>query len=37
VLAMRGKFENLLRSPLVPLDRSHESSVRSALQSIGAL
>jgi 4-hydroxy-tetrahydrodipicolinate synthase len=36
-LAMMGKFENVLRSPLVPLDRSHESSVRSALQSIGAL
>jgi 4-hydroxy-tetrahydrodipicolinate synthase len=36
-LAMMGKFENVLRSPLVPLDAGHESAVRSALTSVGAL
>jgi 4-hydroxy-tetrahydrodipicolinate synthase len=36
-LAMMGRFENVLRSPLVPLDRAHEASVRSALQAVGAL
>jgi 4-hydroxy-tetrahydrodipicolinate synthase len=36
-LAMMGRFENVLRSPLVPLDERHESSVRDALQRVGAL
>jgi 4-hydroxy-tetrahydrodipicolinate synthase len=36
-LAMMGRFENALRSPLVPLDRAQESSVRSALHAVGAL
>jgi len=34
-LAMLGRFENVLRSPLVPLDPRHESVVRSALQHAG--
>ncbi|HKH93182.1 MAG TPA: 4-hydroxy-tetrahydrodipicolinate synthase [Gemmatimonadaceae bacterium] len=34
-LAMLGRFENVLRSPLVPLDTRHESVVRSALQHAG--
>ena len=36
-LAMLGRFENVLRSPLVPLDPRHEAAVRSALQHAGAL
>jgi 4-hydroxy-tetrahydrodipicolinate synthase len=36
-LAMLGRFENVLRSPLVPLDSRHESVVRSALQHAGAM
>ena len=36
-LSMLGRFENVLRSPLVPLDSRHEPVVRSALQHAGAL
>lgn len=36
-LAMMGRFENVLRSPLVPLDARHESAVRDALRAVGAL
>lgn len=36
-LAMMGRFENVLRSPLVPLERGHEQAVRDALQAVGAL
>jgi 4-hydroxy-tetrahydrodipicolinate synthase len=36
-LAMLGRFEPVLRSPLVSLDSRHESVVRSALQRAGAL
>ena len=36
-LAMLGRFEPVLRSPLVQLDSRHESVVRSALQRAGAL
>ncbi len=36
-LAMLGRFESVLRSPLVQLDSRHESIVRSALQRVGAL
>lgn len=36
-LAMMGRFENVLRSPLVPLDRRHEDTVRTALRAVGAL
>jgi 4-hydroxy-tetrahydrodipicolinate synthase len=36
-LAMMGRFENVLRSPLVPLDQRHEPSVRDALRRVGAL
>jgi len=36
-LAMLGRFENVLRSPLVSLDPRHESVVRSALSHAGAL
>lgn len=36
-LAMMGRFENALRSPLVPLERGHEQAVRDALQVVGAL
>ena len=36
-LAMLGRFENVLRSPLVSLDPRHEPVVRSALSHAGAL
>jgi 4-hydroxy-tetrahydrodipicolinate synthase len=36
-LAMLGRFEHVLRSPLVPLDSRHESVVRDALERVGAL
>jgi len=36
-LAMLGRFEPVLRSPLVQLESRHESIVRSALQRVGAL
>ncbi|HEU4702660.1 MAG TPA: 4-hydroxy-tetrahydrodipicolinate synthase [Conexibacter sp.] len=36
-LAMLGRFEHVLRSPLVPLDSRHESVVRDALERLGAL
>lgn len=36
-LAMLGRFEPVLRSPLVQLESRHESIVRSALQRAGAL
>ena len=36
-LAMLGRFEPVLRSPLVQLDSRHEPVVRSALQRAGAL
>jgi 4-hydroxy-tetrahydrodipicolinate synthase len=36
-LAMLGRFEPVLRSPLVTLDPRHESVVRSALQHAGVL
>jgi 4-hydroxy-tetrahydrodipicolinate synthase len=36
-LSMLGRFEPVLRSPLVPLDPRHESLVRSALRHAGAL
>jgi 4-hydroxy-tetrahydrodipicolinate synthase len=36
-LAMLGRFESVLRSPLVPLETRHEAVVRSALQHAGAL
>jgi 4-hydroxy-tetrahydrodipicolinate synthase len=36
-LTMLGRFENVLRSPLVPLDSRYESVVRSALQHAGGL
>jgi 4-hydroxy-tetrahydrodipicolinate synthase len=36
-LAMMGKCENVLRSPLVPLANSHTETVRTALRSIGAI
>jgi 4-hydroxy-tetrahydrodipicolinate synthase len=36
-LAMLGRFESVLRSPLVPLEARHESLVRSALEHAGAL
>ena len=36
-LAMLGRFEPVLRSPLVQLETRHESVVRSALQRAGAL
>ena len=36
-LAMLGRFENVLRSPLVPLDPRHDTVVRNALQHAGAL
>jgi hypothetical protein len=34
---MMGRFENVLRSPLVTLEPSHEAAVRSALVAVGAL
>jgi len=36
-LAMLGRFEPVLRSPLVQLESRHEAIVRSALQRVGAL
>ncbi|PYP75565.1 MAG: 4-hydroxy-tetrahydrodipicolinate synthase [Gemmatimonadetes bacterium] len=36
-LSMLGRFENVLRSPLVSLETRHEAAVRSALQRAGAL
>jgi 4-hydroxy-tetrahydrodipicolinate synthase len=36
-LAMLGRFESVLRSPLVPLEARHEAVVRSALEHAGAL
>jgi 4-hydroxy-tetrahydrodipicolinate synthase len=36
-LAMLGRFEPVLRSPLVPLDSRHEAVVRTALLQAGAL
>jgi 4-hydroxy-tetrahydrodipicolinate synthase len=36
-LTMMGRFENVLRSPLVPLDRGQEDHVRDALRRVGAL
>jgi 4-hydroxy-tetrahydrodipicolinate synthase len=36
-LTMLGRFESVLRSPLVPLEPRHEAAVRSALQHAGAL
>jgi 4-hydroxy-tetrahydrodipicolinate synthase len=36
-LWMMGRFENVLRSPLVPLEQGHEEVVRSALHHVGAL
>jgi len=36
-LAMMGRMENVLRSPLVPIEQRHEALVRSALSAVGAL
>jgi 4-hydroxy-tetrahydrodipicolinate synthase len=36
-LMMMGRFENILRSPLVPLEQSHETAVRDALRQVGVL
>jgi 4-hydroxy-tetrahydrodipicolinate synthase len=36
-LMAMGRFENVLRSPLVPLEHRHEANVRSALHAVGAL
>jgi 4-hydroxy-tetrahydrodipicolinate synthase len=36
-LAMLGRFESVLRSPLVPLEARYEAVVRSALEHAGAL
>ena len=36
-LAMMGRFENVLRSPLVTLEPRHEDAVRTALHEVGAL
>jgi 4-hydroxy-tetrahydrodipicolinate synthase len=36
-LTMMGRFENVLRSPLVPLEREHEATVRDALRQVGVL
>lgn len=36
-LSMLGRMENVLRSPLVPLDPRHEELVRSSIRSAGAL
>ncbi|HEY0970582.1 MAG TPA: 4-hydroxy-tetrahydrodipicolinate synthase [Gemmatimonadales bacterium] len=36
-LAMMGRIENVLRLPLLPLDRRHESALRAALETAGAL
>lgn len=36
-LAMMGRIKNVLRLPLVPMSDAHESAVRSALRTAGAL
>jgi len=36
-LSMLGRFENVLRSPLVTLEQHHEAAVRDALRAVGAL
>jgi 4-hydroxy-tetrahydrodipicolinate synthase len=36
-LMMMGRFENVLRSPLVPLEAGHEPTVRDALRQVGVL
>ena len=36
-LSMLGRFTNVLRSPLVPMDPRHDGVVRAALQHAGAL
>jgi len=36
-LAMMGRIKNVLRLPLVPMSDAHETTVRSALNSAGAL
>jgi 4-hydroxy-tetrahydrodipicolinate synthase len=36
-LAMMGRFENVLRSPLVTLESRHENAIQSALREVGAL
>ncbi|MDB4881843.1 MAG: Dihydrodipicolinate synthase [Gemmatimonadetes bacterium] len=36
-LTMMGRFENVLRSPLVTLDHRHDAAVRDALRRVGAL
>jgi 4-hydroxy-tetrahydrodipicolinate synthase len=36
-LSMMGKFENVLRSPLVPLASNKKEVVQAALRSAGAL
>ena len=36
-LAMMGRIKNVLRLPLVPMSDAHESTVRSALETAGAL
>jgi 4-hydroxy-tetrahydrodipicolinate synthase len=36
-LAMLGRFEDVLRSPLMPLAAQHHDAVRAALRSVGAL
>jgi 4-hydroxy-tetrahydrodipicolinate synthase len=36
-LAMMGRFENVLRSPLVTLEERHDDALRSALLAVGAL
>ena len=36
-LFMLGRFENVLRSPLVTLEQHHEAAVRAALVAVGAL
>lgn len=36
-LAMMGRCENVLRSPLVPMAANHDATVRDALRAVGAL
>jgi 4-hydroxy-tetrahydrodipicolinate synthase len=36
-LAMMGRIQNVLRLPLVPMSADHETALRSALQTAGAL
>ena len=36
-LAMMGRCENVLRSPMVPMATRHDVSVRDALRAVGAL